>query len=99
MEREDGEAVLALQLPERLNFSLLERLAEQLAKLGDKPLYIAMEQDAAKALGQALSLRLRRDTPCMCIDRVRLGEGSFLDVGAPVGPALPVVIKTLILQQ
>ena len=99
LEREDGDAVLALQLPERLNFSLLERLAEKLAELGNKPLYVALEQDAAKALGQALSLRLRRDRPCMCIDRLRLLEGSFLDVGAPVGPALPVVIKTLILQQ
>ena len=31
------------------------------------------------------------------IDRVRLGPESFLDVGAPIGPALPVVVKTLVL--
>ena len=36
-------------------------------------------------------------TPCLCIDRVALEEGSFLDIGQPVGPALPVVVKTLVL--
>ena len=44
-------------------------------------------------------LVLPPEMPCLCIDRVRLTEDSFLDVGAPVGPALPVVVKTLILQQ
>ena len=51
----------------------------------------------AKALGHCLCLQLPPGTPCLCIDRVRLRRGSFLDVGAPVGPALPVVVKTLIL--
>jgi ethanolamine utilization protein EutA len=60
-------------------------------------MYVCLEQDMAKALGQALAARLSRDTTILCIDRVRLREGSFLDVGAPVGPALPVVVKTLVL--
>lgn len=51
----------------------------------------------AKALGQAVALRLPPERPCLCIDRVRLEEGSYLDVASPVGPALPVVVKTLIL--
>ena len=33
----------------------------------------------------------------LCMDGLALEPGSFLDVGAPVGPALPVVIKTLVL--
>ena len=56
-------------------------------------------QDMAKALGQAIALRLAGDRPVLCIDRVRIGEESYLDVGAPVGPALPVVIKTLVLER
>ena len=51
----------------------------------------------AKALGQALAARLGGDRAILCIDRVRLSEESYLDVGAPVGPALPVVVKTLVL--
>jgi ethanolamine utilization protein EutA len=49
----------------------------------------------AKALGQALALLT--DRPVLCIDRVKLREGDYLDVGQSVGSALPVVVKTLIL--
>ena len=31
--------------------------------------------------------------------RVRLKNGDYLDVGNPIGPALPVVVKTLILER
>ena len=62
-----------------------------------KPLYLAVERDMAKALGQALALYLGPNASILCIDRVRLRAGDYLDVGAPVGPALPVVVKTLIL--
>lgn len=72
------------------------RLADTLKETGITPLYVAMEQDMAKALGQLLRLRCP-ETPVLCLDRLRLQEGSYLDVGQPVGPAFPVVIKTLVL--
>jgi len=58
---------------------------------------VAVEQDMAKALGQTIAMAQGTDRACLCIDRVRLRPGDFLDVGPPVGPALPVVVKTLIL--
>ena len=58
---------------------------------------VALQQDMAKALGHALALRLPRDRPILCIDNIHLTTDSYLDVGVPVGPALPVVVKTLIL--
>jgi hypothetical protein len=61
-----------------------------------QPVWVAAEQDMAKALGQALALQLANDAQCVCIDGFKLAEGDYLDVGAPVGPAIPVVIKTLI---
>ena len=76
---------------------------QELAKIlvagsGDRELLICLEQDYAKALGHSIRL-LAPNKPCLCIDRIRLQNESFLDVGKPVGPALPVVIKTLILSQ
>ena len=47
----------------------------------------------------AMALLLPAEKACLCIDSVKLVDGSFLDVGAPVGPALPVVVKTLVLGQ
>jgi len=72
------------------------RLADAIAEAEVSPLYVAVEQDMAKALGQALSLRCP-DCGVLCLDRLHLEEGSYLDVGQPVGPAFPVVIKTLVL--
>ena len=51
----------------------------------------------AKALGQALAARLPRDVEILCLDRVKAAPGSYMDVGAPVGAAFPVVVKTLVL--
>ena len=74
------------------------RLAESVAAaLPEGPVQVCLQGDMAKALGHALCLRLPENTPILCLDRVRLRQGDYLDVGAPVGPALPVVVKTLVL--
>ncbi len=60
---------------------------------------IVLEADMAKALGNALSLRLNQDTPILCIDGLSIPEGSYLDIGAPAGPSLTVIVKTLIFEK
>ena len=98
LEMQDTDAVLAMEGISSPSYAQVAQLAEQIVSaIGERPVYIALEQDMAKALGQAMALRLPKDRACLCVDRVALEEGSFLDVAAPVGPALPVVIKTLIL--
>ena len=82
------------------SYPQLQNLAAQiLAAYTSGPLLICLEQDMAKALGQMLAMALPPDTPLLCIDRVKLPEGSYLDIGAPIGPALPVVVKTLVLHR
>ena len=97
-QRHDGPVVLSLEGYQSPGYPQIAALAVEIRQAaGENPLYLAVEQDMAKALGQALALQLGPGAELLCIDRVRLREGSFLDVGAPVGPALPVVVKTLIL--
>lgn len=93
----DRQPVIALRLPPAPSYRELKLLAQALAALPE-PIIVALEEDIAKALGQAISL-LRPDAACLCIDRVRLQEGDYLDIGKFVGPALPVVVKTLILEK
>ncbi len=82
------------------SYAQIRDLAAQItAQWRTGPVLICLEQDMAKALGQALAMHLPQDTAILCIDRVKLPEGSYLDIGAPVGPALPVVVKTLVLSR
>ena len=99
--RADGPLlVLALPGYQSASYGQISSLAQRLVKgIGNRPVCVCLEGDMAKALGQKLCLLLPENTPCLCIDRVHLAQNSYLDIGLPVGPALPVVIKTLILSQ
>ena len=97
LARLDGPGVLALPGVENPSYSQVVSMVEELtAAVPVGPMLIALEADMAKALGHCLALRVGTDRPILCIDRVGLREGDYLDVGAPVGPALPVVVKTLV---
>lgn len=90
-------AVLAIPGYTAPTYEQVRQLAEAIAAgSGGREILVCLEQDMAKALGHALALS-RPERPCLCIDRVRLTGESFLDIGLPVGPALPVVVKTLVL--
>lgn len=76
---------------------LADGLAEGLLSRLDGGFFpvLLLEEDMAKALGQALAQRL--DGPLLCLDGVSVAQGDYVDVGAPVaqGRVLPVVVKTL----
>lgn len=95
---QDGQAVLALTGTACKGYAQLAQLADNLAlALKDSTAIVTMEQDMAKVLGQLLALRMGKTAGILSIDRVQLSDGCYLDVGEPVGPALPVVVKTLVL--
>ena len=96
--QQDGElAVWAMQGLAAPSYEQVRALAQNIADKATGSVLIALEQDMAKALGHMLCLLLPKDTPILCIDRVKLAEGSYLDIGAPVDYCLPVVVKTLVL--
>ena len=80
------------------SYEKLTSLAQKIIRgTAGKPIFVCLEADMAKALGQKLCLQLPKGTPCLCIDRVPLTGETYLDIGTPLGPALPIVLKTLIL--
>jgi ethanolamine utilization protein EutA len=94
----DGAGILAMEGIRAPDYGRVGELAESILDIfGYRPLLMAFQEDMAKALGQQLALRRGGDAQILCIDRVKLKAGDYLDVGSPVGPALPVVIKTLVL--
>jgi ethanolamine utilization protein EutA len=99
LKRLDSPGVLALPGARSPSYADVQAMAAQIAGEMEPPVYIALEADMAKALGHALILRLGQDAQVLCIDRLHLTDGDYLDVGNPIGPALPVVIKTLILEK
>lgn len=100
MEVQEGLSVLALPGFSAAHYSQITALADALSTVVfPGPVLLALQADMAKALGHALALRLPQEKPILCIDRVKLPSNAYLDVGAPVGSALPVVIKTLILEK
>ena len=92
--------VLALPGWNAPGYARVTALADAVAAaMKEKPCYIALQEDMAKALGHALALRLPTHASCLCIDRVKIPPDSFLDVGVPVGPAISVVVKTLVFEK
>lgn len=96
---QDTLSVLALPEFHAPSYEKIKSLASVIAQAMPSPILVTVEQDMAKALGQAIALRRPPGESILCIDRVRLKNGDYLDVGSPIGPALPVVVKTLILER
>ena len=82
---------------ENPTYAQVAQLGQKLLKIGAEELLICIERDMAKALGQYLCLQGQEK--CLCIDGISPAPESYLDIGKPVGPALPVVIKTLVLER
>ena len=99
LQQLDGPGILAISEVGDGHYGAICDLADRLAAQIPGPVLLGLEADAAKALGHALALRLPKERPILCIDRLRLRDGDYLDVGQPVGPAFPVVVKTLILER
>lgn len=96
--QQEGSVFLALPGVKSPSYEQIQQMAVEISRL-PQPIYLCLEQDMAKALGQAVALKLGKDAEILCIDRIRVHPGDYLDVAAPVGPAFPVVVKTLVLQK
>lgn len=96
----DSPCVLAMTGLQNPKFTELCKLADAIALATEErsSLYLAIERDMGKALGQAIHTLIPHK-PLLCLDGLCLPDHSYLDVATPIasGQVLPVVIKTLIL--
>ena len=95
-----GTAALALRGIRSPSFAQVSRLADGICagvRETVDPVVVVLREDMAKVLGQMLRTRLGAEIPLICLDNLKLQEGMYLDIGAPLknGSAVPVVIKTL----
>lgn len=95
--KQDTQGIVAMAGKPSPSYREIVALAEEILAQTQPPLLLCLQEDMAKALGQALAARLPPQTPILCLDRVSASAGSYLDIGAPVSNALPVVVKTLVL--
>ncbi|GAA1542178.1 ethanolamine ammonia-lyase reactivating factor EutA [Nocardioides humi] len=101
---EHRSMAFALDLPARLDYAALSRLAAGVvgyaATTGSAdpaPVVLVTERDYAQALGQTIK-QAAPELPLVAIDQIGLGEGDFIDIGEPLldGRVVPVSVKTLV---
>lgn len=96
----DQTVAIALRGRQSPKYREIRAIADQilagLPATDSHPLIVIVEHDFAKALGQTLRNLLPSHKPLVCLDRIRVKGGDYIDIGAPVAGVVPVVIKTLI---
>ena len=97
MERLETWGVLHLPGWTAPHYPKVAALGKSIAcAMAEKPCRVALEADMAKALGNAIALHRSENTQLLCLDGITVPPQSYLDIGAPVGPAVTVVVKTLV---
>lgn len=95
----DQTVAVAFKGPSCPTYSQLKELALKLIELflnTEGPIIVLVENDFAKALGFTLNRLIKGSKPIICIDKISVTQGDYIDIGKPVSGAIPVVVKTLI---
>lgn len=103
-ENEMQPVAIAIKGIKNPGFQEVQNLAKALEKGMKKlikekfPIFIIVEYDIAKVLGQTLYKQLGFTKDVICIDSIRVENGDYIDIGKPLanGRVVPVVIKTLV---
>nr|WP_242836021.1 ethanolamine ammonia-lyase reactivating factor EutA [Clostridium sp. DL-VIII] len=96
---EESPIAISLIGPKSPSYEELKIIGNQIIKLYeeiDGPIIVILENDFGKALGQIILLNLKKKREVICIDKISTKNGDYMDIGLPIGDAIPVVIKTLI---
>ena len=104
LENESQQVAVAIKAFKSPSFEEIQMLARalingmtELLKKG-YPIFIIVENDIAKVLGQTIYRQLNKSSIVVCIDSIKVENGDYIDIGKPLvnGKVVPVVIKTLV---
>ncbi len=88
--------IIGKRSPTYTELKILAAQIVQLYKMKQGAIIVLMQEDFAKALYQMIRLQTHCAKPVICLDGVDFGRGDYIDIGKPVGYAVPIVIKTLL---
>lgn len=60
------------------------------------PIIVIVENDFSKALGQCINNIVRNSKKVICLDKIKVDNGDYIDIGKPIAGVIPVVVKTII---
>ncbi len=98
---EDEVLAVSIKGKNSPGYGELKLLADQIARLYEglkSPVIVLLKEDFAKALSQMIRILTPCSKPVICLDQIQVEDGDYIDIGSPVGSAVPVVIKTLVYQ-
>lgn len=94
-----GQAAVAISGIESPGYVRLKKISEKiLSGLAgtSNPIIVITECDCAKAIGLLLRNSPGECRPVVCLDKIQVDNGDFIDIGRPIGGVVPVIVKTLI---
>ncbi len=94
----------SLSLDGRPDYPYLRKVAEALWAVTNQsddqeaPLFVVVNYDVAKALGEILKEGLKLPREVIAVDGIQAGDLDYLDIGRPLGmtEVIPVTVKSLI---
>ena len=103
-QSQEDRLAISVKGKEMVTYKELCNLADSLIEVNrrlckpESPYVIICENDMAKALGQVMLRNMVQSRTTICLDRIRIHSGDYIDIGRPVmgGIAVPIVVKTLI---
>lgn len=104
LENESQQVAVAIKGPKSPSFVDIQNLSKALMNgmtellQRSYPVFIIVENDIAKVLGQTIHRQLNKRNNVVCIDSIKVENGDYIDIGSPLvnGKVVPVVIKTLV---
>ncbi|MDD3219022.1 MAG: ethanolamine ammonia-lyase reactivating factor EutA [Lachnospiraceae bacterium] len=97
----DNAAAISIKGETSPAYGDLKILAQEIGKIfreTEQPVILLMQEDFAKALSQMIHIYGNVIQPVICLDGIDTEHGDYIDIGKPMGSAVPVVVKTLVYQ-